>query len=1123
VASPIFHDPSARRWRRIKGLAAVAGIGLGIALGALLVATLVNPVLPALGLSPIPHLLQGHAVSEGTPRLLRERAFQKAESDLHHHLAKSGRGAPIGVTHAPFERIAFFVNWDDNSLVSLTHNLADIDTLVPEWLHLVDGSGTVREDDPRREAQVAALVRAKRPDLAIVPLVNNFDGTRWRSDWLAQTLASPTARTAVITQLQDFVTSHGYAGISIDFEAVPARSQKDLEAFLRELHGRFHPLGLLVSQSVPVDDRAFDFRRLAATTDYLILMAYDEHAADTAPGPIASQRWFTAALRARFAEVPADHLVVGLGSYGYDWTPGEREAEELSFQDAMQTASESGAAVSLRPESGNPGYAYADERGRTHQVWFLDAVTGFNQVAAAAPLGPRGFALWRLGAEDPQLWQVLRSANALDAKTAEQLAPLRAGYDIDYEGQGEVLRVTGTPREGHRSIQYEAAAGLITASSVTTLPSGYQITRWGSAGKKDVALSFDDGPDPAWTPRILDILKERQAPATFFVVGENAVRSPELLTRIVDEGHEIGNHTYSHPNIADVSEERLTLEVNVVQRLFESRLGRRSLLFRPPYAEDVEPETPDQVRPLLVTSALGYYTVGMQIDPGDWARPGTDEIVARVLAGARGGEGNVVLLHDSGGDRTQTIAALPLIIDGLRAEGFRLVPVSALLGLSTAAVMPAVPADARMEAGLAGAGFEVITWTERGVAFLFGLGITLGLLRLVSVIVLAYLQKLRTRRPPSGSSPLRIAVLIPAYQERAVICQTVRSVLASDAGAFPVLVIDDGSTDGTAALVRETFAAEPRVRILEGPNLGKWAALNRGFAALEVDVVVALDADTVFLPETVRLLSARFEDPAVGAVAGNARVGNVRNLLTRWQALEYVTCQNLDRRALARLDCISVVPGAVGAWRREAVRAAGGFSDDTLAEDADLTLRLLRAGWSIAYEEHAIALTEAPETVRDFLKQRFRWMFGTLQAAWKHRGALFRRKPAALGWVALPNILVFGQLFPLISPVMDLLVLGSGAHALAALFQHPLEPLEIGFQRALWFYALFVVIDAVTAGIAFAFERSADRRLLWWLLPQRFFYRQLTYYVAIRALLTALRGPRVGWGKLDRSASVPNL
>ena len=1104
----------------MRAAAALLGGALAIAFGMLLVAIVVNPALPALGLRPVPHLPQAHALA-APPRGASERAFRRAASALHHDVAVAKPSAVVHAAPARFERIAFFVNWDDNSLVSLRHNLADVDTLVPEWLHLAGADGAIREDDPPRTAAAESLVRTERPGLSIVPLINNFDGTKWRSDWVAGSLRAPATRSAMVERLHDYVRGNGFAGVSIDFEAVPASSQHDLVAFVRELAARFHREGLVVSQSVPVDDRAFDFRALAAAADYLILMAYDEHAADTDPGPVASQRWFTRAIEARFAEVPRERLVVGIGSYGYDWMHGEAEANELSFQAALQTAAESEASVALRGDSGNPGYAYEDEQGRRHDVWFLDAVTAFNQVRAAAPRGPRGFALWRLGSEDPDVWSVMRHAASLDAATAQSLSPLRAGYDVDYEGDGEVLRVTGTPREGARSVQIDPATGLIRAATVETFPSGYQITRWGGAPGKRIALTFDDGPDPRWTPKILDILAAKHAPATFFIVGANAVTSPEILARIVREGHEIGNHTYTHPNIAEVGGERLELEVNAVQRLLESRIGRSSLLFRPPYAEDVEPETPDQVRPLLATSALGYYTVGMGIDPGDWARPGTDAIVERVVAGAHAGEGHVVLLHDSGGDRSETIAALPRVIDALRAEGFELVPVSSLFGLPPDAVMPPVPAGERVEAGLTGAGFTIITWAERCMGLLFGLGIALAIVRLATIVVLASLHRRRSASTAERFASPRVAVVIPAWNERAVICQTVRSILASDAGDFEILVVDDGSADGTAELVGETFAGVPRVRVITQQNAGKWAALNRGFASTDAEVVVALDADTQFERDTVRRLAAHFSDPAVGAVAGNARVGNVRNLLTRWQALEYVTSQNLDRRALARLGCITVVPGAVGAWRRAAVLEAGGFADDTLAEDADLTLRLLRRGWTIAYDDRAIARTEAPETVAAFLKQRFRWMYGTLQAAWKHHDALFRRERPALGWVALPNLFVFGELFPLISPVMDLLLLASAVHAGVGLVQHPLLPVDEGFQRTLYFYALFVLIDGITAGLAFAFERSADRRLLWWVLPQRFFYRQLMYFIAIKSLMTALRGPRVGWGKVERRASVP--
>ena len=1125
---PIFYDPTARRWRRLKQVALALGAVVGVLLGALVVGILVNPVLPTLGLGlhSNPHLPQARHLRPGgagrapetVPQRQQPGAAARAATDTHDYLARTVAADAANPTPGHFDRIAFYVNWDDNSFVSLKRNIGSIDTLVAEWLHLADGSGRLKSDDTAKEQAAAAFVRATHPATRIVPLVNNADGGEWHSDWLKAMLADPTARSHVVQDLHSYVRERNYQGISVDFESLPASAQGDLALFMEELYTVFHKDGLIVSQSVPVDDRAFDFKRLAAANDYLILMAYDENASDNEAGPIASQAWFTRKVHDRLAEVPAEKIVVGLGSYGYDWTEGGGGAEELSFQDSLQRARESSATVEFAADAANPRYEYDDEQARHHEVWFLDAVTAFNEAVSVRGSHPRGFALWRLGSEDPTIWEVLGSVATLNSGVAARLATLHSGYDIIYEGNGEILRVTGTPTNGLRKTEFDATLGLITDEKVMSFPSGYEITRWGSTDQKQLVLTYDDGPDAAYTPKILDILRDKHVPAAFFIVGEQAERNPELLARIVAEGHEVGNHTYTHPNIALIGDERLKLEVNAVQRIFESRLGRRSLLFRPPYAEDVEPETPDQVRPLLLTSALGYYTVGLQIDPNDWASPGVDAIINRTIDQAHEGQGHVVLLHDSGGNREQTVAALPRLIDSLRSDGYQFVSLSQLVGLPPSAVNPVLPADEANTAHLQSAGYAMITWIDRLLWGLFSLGLILGVAR---VLTLAGLALTQWRRPARRNrQELSVAVVVPAYNERAVIVSTIRSVLESDHAGFPVIVVDDGSTDGTAALVRATFADEPRVTVLEQANGGKPAALNFGISHSSADIIVALDADTVFLRNTVGELLAGFSDEDIAAVAGCARVGNVVNLITRWQALEYITSQNLDRRAFARLNCITVVPGAVGAWRRRDVLAVGGFGNDTLAEDADLTLRLLRYGKKVSYQDSAEALTEAPERVRDFVKQRFRWMFGTLQAAWKHRAALFSRDGGALGMVALPNVLLFQIIFPLVSPIMDLLLLWTALHALIGYWQHPLADVDPGFMRALWFYALFTLIDCGTAALGFALDRKADWRLLPWLLPQRFFYRQLIYYVAIKAFITALRGPRVGWGKLERSATV---
>ena len=484
-------------------------------------------------------------------------------------------------------------------------------------------------------------------------------------------------------------------------------------------------------------------------------------------------------------------------------------------------------------------------------------------------------------------------------------------------------------------------------------------------------------------------------------------------------------------------QQQFRLELNATERLFEARLGRRSLLFRPPYAEDVEPETPDQVEPLVLTSSRGYYTIGIGIDPGDWRNPGVDRIVEGTLDMARNGAGHVVLLHDGGGDRNQTIAALPRVIDGLRSEGFAIVPISTLLGVGRDVVMPNVPEGERASLLVVDAGFLALGAINGVLQILFIVGLVLGCLRLVVLATLAVGERLRRRTMDAGA--LSVAVIVPAYNEVKVLDRTIRSLLASDGPPFQIIVVDDGSSDGTYARIKELFGEEARVRAFTRPNGGKAAALNFGLRQTDADLVVALDADTLFERQTIPRLAAHFADPRIAAVAGNAKVGNRLNLLTRWQALEYITSQNLDRRAFDLLNCITVVPGAVGAWRRELIVQAGGFSHDTLAEDADLTLSILRNGHHVAYADRAIAWTEAPDTTAALLKQRFRWMYGTLQAAWKQRDTLFRPRFGTLGLVALPNLLLFQVVFPLVSPVMDLELFVSGAAALVQWMQHPQE------------------------------------------------------------------------------------
>ena len=1090
-----------------------------------MVAISINPGLPPLGLASTKVIGKRAEMSIATIAA-REVKFDAARKALEQHLKKSL--PPIPVTpHGQFERVAFYVNWSDNSFVSLKRNLGNIDTLIAEWIHLGDAQGNVILDDAYKQDIALTYIRKHRPDLPIMALINNFHDGIWDTPMLKAMLKDPAARKHCIDGIEQFIHRWQLAGVSIDFEAVSNDSQHELALFMEELSARLHPQHLHISQSIPLDDEHFEFAKLAQSNDYIILMAYDENASDNEAGPIASQEWFVSNLQRRMKTIPADKFVVGIGSYGYDWVHGKTHAEELSFQEALALAESSDDEIELDENSGNPNFDYADDNKVVHNVWFLDAVTAFNQVKAASRLGPHGFALWRLGSEDPDVWRILNKPAALDETLATQLQTLSFGFDLDYQGKGEILRVIGTPKDGERSVGYDKDVGLLSDDEIKTFPTGWTIQRWGFDKNKAIALTFDDGPDPIYTPKILDILRDKQVHATFFIIGTNGESNPELIDRIDAEGHDIGNHTYTHPNIADVSEKRSTLELNATERLLESRIGRRSLLFRPPYAEDVEPETPDQVRPLVFTSSLGYYSVGMQIDPDDWRKPPADEIIKRVLDQAAAGQGNVVLLHDAGGDRSATVEALPKLIDALRSAGYRLVTISDLLHqqkpeVTRDSVMPEVKEN-KIDVGLwlEAYGFALINDVGRLLRGLFILGISFGIARFAIILALALYRRRHT--VATATDMPRVSIVVPAYNEEKLITRTINTLLESEGVQFEIIVVDDGSTDHTAEVVLETFSANARVRFIRQDNAGKAEALNTGIREAREDIIVALDADTLFMRDTIAQLAKHFVDPKIGAVAGNAKVGNRMNLLTRWQALEYVTSQNLDRRAFEKLNCITVVPGAVGAWRRAAIVEAGSFLSDTLAEDADLTMRIVRNGYRIVYEPDAHAFTEAPQSFRAFVNQRFRWMYGTLQACWKHREILFRRKGGTLGFIALPNVIIFQIAFPLISPVMDFTMLWTTIEALINYSQHPSAGMSSAFWHSLYYYGLFLSLDMTTALIAYLFEPDEEWRLLPWLLLQRFCYRQLMYYVAIRSFVSALRGPYVGWGKIQRYGSVKDL
>ncbi|WP_250403586.1 bifunctional polysaccharide deacetylase/glycosyltransferase family 2 protein [Streptomyces cellostaticus] len=650
-----------------------------------------------------------------------------------------------------------------------------------------------------------------------------------------------------------------------------------------------------------------------------------------------------------------------------------------------------------------------------------------------------------------------------------------------------------------------------------------------SVPDKTIALTFDDGPDPTWTPQVLKILDEYHVPGTFFLVGSQVSRYPGAVKTMVAQGNEVGIHTFTHVDLSYQSAARVEREMEQSQLALAGAAGITTTLFRAPYSSQTD-AIDDYSWPVYKKLGEdGYTSVFVDTDSNDWKKPGATKIVQ--WATPKGGTGASVLFHDAGGDRSQTIEALPEYIEKMKAKGYVFTTVSGVMAQQApgaakrAVTVPGVGlgagpnAASRLQAAHHRATGATLYMGKALVAAVFVAewtvpALSVGLL-VVGVAVFARFgmmlilarrhHRQRNRRRFSWGPPVTeaVSVIIPAYNEKECIAATLGS-LARSTHPIEIIVVDDGSTDGTPDIAESLGL--PNVRVIRQQNAGKPAALNNGVRQASHRIVVMMDGDTVFEPDTVRQLVRPFADPQVGAVAGNAKVGNRRTLIGGWQHIEYVMGFNLDRRMYDLLRCMPTIPGAIGAFRRDAVLAVGGMSDDTLAEDTDITIAMHRAGWRVVYQEHARAWTEAPGSFGQLWSQRYRWSYGTMQALWKHRRSILDKGPSGrFGRVGLPLVALFQILMPLFAPLIDVFTVYS--------------MLFVDFQAGLVAWLAVLGVQLVCAAYAFRLDGEKYRCLV--MLPlQQLAYRQMMYLVLIHSCVTALTGGRLRWQKLRRTGEV---
>ncbi|MEO6848144.1 MAG: glycosyltransferase [Chthoniobacterales bacterium] len=1094
----VFHDIRGKRWPRLRRYSLIA---------ALLLLTLIIIFIRSLFIAPqlmlpesvrsLKHQLKaisGDAITATPAKPINDWQTLAPELKAKAKTNQIQRSLPKDQV-----RLAYYVGWDPAAFESLKRNAHLYTHLSPEWFDMVDGEGGLVESP-----DIKVRDFAKSHGLGFFPILRNLDGDVWMPEAVEGIINGPADRQQhFIADIIERLTKINADGVLIEWNEVDPEYRDHLTAFLAKFADALHEKHLEIWLSVPIGQelKLYDLDAISPSVDRFVATLYDQNSDRDEAGNLASQEWFDGWLSVLLDFGYPKQWIIGIGNFGYDWEEGQLPAETISFVDAMTRASRAGVTqcVTTAPAY-SPHYRYEEEEKR-HTVYFLDAVTFANQFSAALAKDVGGIALFRLGLEDPGVSKVLEANGKWAPALQKDLELLASKKEVSSVGTGEFLTADLEHNPGSRTITLQPDGKL--TENYTEFPQYITLFHQGDGGNNKVAITFDDGPDPTWTPKVLAILKEKNVHAAFFLVGRQVERYPDLLRKIVAAGHEVGNHTYSHANLAKASDQQIELELNVTTRLIESFAGLSTSLFRPPYNADSRPHDYDEIRSLAIAKDLGYITVCENIDPEDWALPGADAILQRVKD--QRSSGNIVLLHDAGGDRSQTVEALPKIIDYLRHRGDTIVPLGELIHQPRDIIMPPLDSQQKLGPRIAHIGLRVWQFTESFLWSFLIVAAILMLLRTLFTVALAVYHRFRKQEPLPDYFPA-VSVLLAAYNEEKVMRTTLDRILESDyPGAIEVIVVNDGSSDDTGEILQKATEADSRIRVIEQPNLGKSHALNRAIEASKYDVIVMLDADTQIGKEGIRHLVAPLASPKIGAVSGHVLVGNQKPMIAKFQALEYLCGFNLDRRAYDVLNCITVVPGAISSYRKEAILACGQLSNDTLAEDTDLTLVLHKKGWRITYAPEARAWTEVPETFSSLIKQRFRWTFGTMQCLWKHRDLTLNPRYSALGLYALPTLWFFRIGLAALSPIIDLLVIVS---------------ILLGNGLILfWYFLFFIAIDLLLATSAALLEGRSLKHVIQ-VIPMRFIYSPVLSWVVWKCLRKALQGRLVGWGKFDRTASV---
>jgi len=1102
---PVFSDPTHRRARAF-GVVAVVTVLAGLSVLWIVLSALLN--YPTINSGSFrPSVFQTGPVEVSAQRISRLRRELNCEPpeklvSCAERISQDFLSEVEKLPRDDMRVFAFLPTWPDWRTLSIENHAADIDVLLPQ-IYVLDITRAELVDfgltSDNYLNSVAAFERKRKPT-AIIPVVQITE------DKDPEEVTDATIK-RMTSDLAGQAAQFGHDGYCFDVRFSPIALTKFASRLAETLGEDPRWKDKETCLIVPLTFAADVPSDIADGFDNVILAPSGLTTVGLRPGPPMPISYIEEALAVLSERDDRAIFVISINTEALQWRSDSSFPISLSYAHANAMITFNAERTDLISIQGHATANFLDDAGRTNALWFEDVTSAWPVVSSTVAHGVRNFAVWPVGGEDPGIWPLISDTPGL---RTQLVTPDLSGY-VSHLGDGPFLEYKDEPILGLRTFVWEQKT---VSTDIVQAPSPHTILRWGDMPPLTIALTFDDGPDPVYTPLLLDILREEEVPAAFFLIGSKVSANAKTVQQMVDDGHAVGSHSYYHPRLDQCSTTRVCLEAALTQKSLEISVDRSTTVLRLPYARGDGPMSSDEVPPIKDLTQLGYVLVLGNIVPPDWTGLDADLIVDFVMREALRTSGGVLVLHDGGGDRENVVAALPDLIVALRSQGFRFVGLPEMLGADREALMPPVTGEPTWQDQLTFFLLDGLTLVLRVV---FWLVIGIGLLRSLAMLIMSQVR--RPHEAIRNGAYLTVEVLVPAYNEQTVVAATVSSILESDYPAFRVTAIDDGSSDETLSVLREHFADNPKVKILAKENGGKSTALNHALAQSDADLVVTVDADTLLHPRALRRMARHFTDPKIGAVAGNVKVGNRKNLLTRFQAFEYIVAQNLDRRAAELVNGILVVPGAIGAWRREAIIKAGLYPKNTLAEDADLTVAVHRAGYRVVFEPDAIAITEAPETIHQLLKQRLRWSLSMMQVAWKHRRAVIERR--GVGLFSLPDLLIFGVLMPLLAPIVDLVFILAVGGVLASFLYGYVSPYATMINwPILAAYMGLPMLDFLLAALAFHMEPKERKSLIWLLLIQRFFYRQLLYISTIRAFGRALSGRIQAWDKVRRTSAL---